>query len=188
MKKTRSLFTRKRKTNGLNSVSSRPNISKRSLGLFVVLFAAIAAFVIFQVGAAPAAAVTLSLSPSSQRMQVGATLSIAIKLNTNGQSVNTVQASLSYAPDKFEFVSIDGTNSAFAIDAQSGGASGMITVARGSITSVNSTSAHVATVNLRAIASGRKSQIRFMEDSLVLRSSDSVNILQKKVNGSYTIQ
>jgi uncharacterized protein (DUF58 family) len=172
------------------SISGKTNLNKRVLALFVALFAAIAAYVILQAGAAPKnqPAVTLSLSPSTQRMQVGDSMTLSVRLNTNGQEVNAVQADFTYPSDKFEFVSTDSVGSVFSIEAQSTGGSGVVNIARGSTTPVNGSDLFVTNLNFRAIGSGRKIQIRFTDTSAVLRAADSFNILQKKLNGSYTVQ
>jgi hypothetical protein len=160
------------------------------LGLFVALFAAIGVYAILQAGAAPktTAAVTLSLSPSSGRFQTGQTVGMAVKLNTNGQAVNAVQANLSFPAEKFEFVRVDSTGSAFEIEAESVGATGSVKIARGSVNSITSADALVATVYLRAVSAGRKVNVTFADTSMVIRTPDAMNILQKRSSGSYTIQ
>ena len=166
--------------------------SKIILLLFAVGFAAIGAYLILQTSAAPKprseAAVTLYVSPGSQQVSVGQTLQLAIKLNTNNQDVNAIQADLSYPADKFEFVKIDGANSLFNIDASSTGGNGTISIARGNLTSVNSTDALIATVHLKALSSGRRASVSFNDSSAILRASDNTNILAKKISGQYTIK
>lgn len=153
-------------------------------------FAVIGTYLILQAGAAPKsqAAVALSLSPASQRVKVGQNLDVDIKVNTNGQAVNAVQASLSYPADKLEFVSVDNSGSAFDVTAFTSGGDGSVTIARGASTAVNSISAQIATVQFRTLASTRKATVSFKTTSAVIRASDNINILTKMISGQYTIQ
>jgi hypothetical protein len=166
------------------------NNKTRFLLIFIGLFAVIGLLALFRTDAAPklSPAVTLSLSPASQRVQVGQSLSLAVKLNTNGNSVNAVQADLTYPASNFEFVSIDGANSVFTIEAEGVGGNGVVKIARGNINSINSADALVAVVNFRATAAGRKAKISFANTSAVIRTDDTANILQRLTGGTYTVQ
>lgn len=187
MKSSKSKITKK---STLKSSSSLAGFNRGIVAAFAVIFAAIGTYLVLQTSAAPKnqPAVTLSLSPSSSTLRVGETLSLAVKLNTNGQAVNAVEAVVSYPSDRFEFVNVDSTGSAFTIEAPVSTSSGLITIPRGTTGSVNSSDALVATVNLRATTTGRKIQVRLLETSQVLRTSDSLNILERRTNGQYTIR
>jgi hypothetical protein len=182
--------TRKRSQVTTRTTKFKGSQSKRFIIFFVALFAAIGVYALLQANAAPKTtpAVTLSISPASQRLSVGQVVGLSVKLNTNGQAVNAVQANLSYPSDKFDFDRIDGVGSAFEIEAEAINSSGLVKIARGSVSSVNSSDAQVATVYLRAKANGRKVKVSFADGSLVIRTSDAMDILSRKTGGSYTIQ
>jgi hypothetical protein len=179
------------KKNKQTGLKSMPRMSRLAIITFGLLFAVIGTYLLLFTNAGKpnqTAAVTLTLAPSSQRLQVGSEIGLAVKLNTNGQAVNSVQADLSYPTDKLEFVRIDTLNSAFGVSAPSSGGSGAVSIVRASTTPINSGDVLVATVYFKPKASGRKVAVRFADSSVVLRTPDSVNILQRKIDGSYTIQ
>jgi hypothetical protein len=180
----------KQKTNSARAL--RAKATKRSVAFVALAFAVIGAVIIFQSDAAPknqtASGVSLSLSPSSQRLQVGTTVGVAVKLNTYGQDVNAVQANIAYPPSQFEFVNVDSAGTPFEIGAQAGVSNGVISIAKGTTATVNSPDALVGTVYLRAVAPGRKVALKFASGSVVVRASDNVNVLASKVGGQYTIQ
>jgi hypothetical protein len=182
--------TSKPKAKKSGKLKSSSIFSGRLVLSFVIAFAAVGAYLIISANAAKPVnnVVALSLSPTSQRLNVNQTITVEVRLNTNNQTVNAVQADMTYAADKFEFVSIDATTSAFDIEAPSSGGNGTVSVIRGSITPLNSSNLLVGRVNFRAIASGRKLPITFASSSQVIRAEDSVNILQKMSGGQYTIQ
>jgi hypothetical protein len=81
-------------------------------GLFFVLaFAIITTLSAYTTLAAKPApqqlAPNLSLTPSSQRISAGSTLSVQIWADSSSQLVNAVQANLTYPLDKLNFVNID---------------------------------------------------------------------------------
>jgi hypothetical protein len=158
--------------------------------VLVAAFGVIGTYFILQTGASPKLqpAVTLALTPSSARLQRGDTLSLAITLDTNGQDVNAVEASVAYPADKLEFVSIDGTGSAFEVEAPVSQSAGLVTIPRGHYSAVNGSGVHVATLNLRAIANTRKAQVKILDTSSVLKYGDSTNILSRVLGGQYVIQ
>jgi Cohesin domain len=163
--------------------------------LFLAGCAIIGGYVLFQAGAAPknrppvtASVVTLSAEAASQKVQVGEIVPITIRVNTNGRTVNAVQANVTYPIDKFEFIGVDGAGSAFSIDAQAITENGVIKIARASITEVNSTSAEVAKINLRAIAAGRKVPVGFAADSMIVDSVNNSDVLEKTLDTQLFIQ
>lgn len=188
MKKSKSTTHKANKNSNKKGLFA--NINGRLLAFVIIVIAILGTYLIFNTEAAPKVqpAVTLSLSPSSQRVLIGEALSLAVKVDTNGQNVNAVEAAVSYPTDKLEYVSADGSGSAFSIEASTTASAGIISVTRANITPVSSSNAQVATINFRALASGRKVSVKLNATSKVLSSDSNTNILQKLVNGQYTIQ
>ena len=69
---------------------------------FVLSFLALPIF--FSLGAAQAEASTLYLNPASGNYTVGSTFNVSVLLNTAGESINALTASLSFPPDKLQVV------------------------------------------------------------------------------------
>ena len=163
---------------------------KKTAIIFVALFAVIGVITLFQANAAPknqSPAVTLSLSPASQRVAVGNTLTVSVKLNTNGESVSGVQANLTYPATQLEYVSSDASSSVFGIEAQTSVENGTIKIGRANFTAVTSADALVTNITFRTLRAAKRVNVTFSSDSSVAREGDGVNILAKKINGQYTI-
>ncbi len=131
----------------------------------------------------------LYLSPSSGTVLQGNTVSVAIHEDSGTTGVNAVQANLSYDPAEFEFESIDASNSAFGVEAESTGGNGTVTIARG----VTGGSAPltgdqlVATVTFTALGSGVSGDINFASGSAVVSASDNTNIVQSTAGASFDL-
>lgn len=165
-------------------------INTRLLFVFVVAIGILGTYLIFNTSAAPKSqpAVTLSLSPSSQRVQLGSTLSLGIHLNTSGQNVNAAQVVVTYPASQLEYINVDAAGSAFTIDVPVSAKPGSITIPRANITPINNADALYTTLNFKAIGSAHKVQVKIDSTSQVLSSDTNGNILQKVVNGQYSIQ
>lgn len=131
------------------------------------------------------AAATIYLSPASNTVNVGDQLSVAIRLNSGGVSIRGVQANLSYPTSKLEFVNIDATGSAFEIQFQNVGGSGLVKIARTTATPVSGDNL-VARVIFKANSSG-SSSISFASGTTIVRSSDNKEESSTKVGGTYNI-
>ena len=161
---------------------------KFGLWLFVAIFAVAGVATLFRVLAAPpikSSAISLSVAPASQKVKNGATLELAVWEDSKSTAVNAVQADLTYPADKFDFVSIDAANSAFAVEASSTGGDGKISIARGTTTEVSGRQL-VATVQLRARVASGKATVSFASTSSLLSSQDNANILQQTTGGTYS--
>jgi len=164
--------------------------NKKSALIYAIAFAVIGTFLIFRTQAAPRSqpAVTLSLMPGSQTVSLNGTITASVHLNTNGESVNAVQANLAYPTNRLEFVSVDGNGGAFEIQAENTGGNGSVHMARGSLTPINTPDALIGTVTFKAISIGRKINVNFTPESIVARVGDGVNILAKTSGGQYTVR
>lgn len=155
---------------------------------FALLFAGIGGFLIFHSSAAPkpagggggkttsASVVAMTLSPASSNVANGNTVTTEVWVDTLNQSVNAVEADLSYPVDKLQFVSVDDTSSAFSIAAQTTGDAGKVVIARGTTTPVSGKQL-VAKVTFKAIAASGQAPVAVLTNSQALSSSDNTNVL-----------
>lgn len=132
---------------------------------------------------------TLFLNPATQSVTQNQTFSVEIRLNTVGQSINTVAANLLYDKAVLTPQSIDTTGSFVTIWFENNIASSTGEVRlTGSLPSPGVTGQNLlfATVNFSAQQTGT-SQITFKDDSAVFRDSDNANVLSSTTGGVYTI-
>ncbi len=130
---------------------------------------------------------SLSLSPATGSVQKGKTLTVSVFEDSGDKPVNAVQAVVTYPADKFDFQSIDAAGSAFEIQAESTGAGGKITIARGQQGPV--VGKHlVAKINLVAKADSGQAALDFADSSALVTSTDNKNILSQKTGGNYTFE
>jgi len=142
----------------------------------------------FVTSAAPIpAGVSMFLTPSAQTLLPNTTFSVAVRIDTKGALVNAVQAYVSFPTNLVQVLSVDGTGSAFAIEAENLVGAGFIRNARGNIANVSG-DLLVATINLRSLTTAGTANLLFVSSqSMIMRSTDSINILQNVGNGAYTI-
>lgn len=135
----------------------------------------------------PAHAGSIYLSPGSRSVSGGSSFSVSVRTNTNGESVNAVQANLSYPADKLDFVGISGGGSAFTIDAPSSGGGGGVSISRGVIGGVTGDKL-IATVTFRAKAGATGvATVNVAGGSALVRASDQANVYSGGAGGNYTI-
>lgn len=130
--------------------------------------------------------VSLSVSPSSQRVSITQNLVISIYEDSLSNSVNAVQATLNYDAAVFDFVGIDASTSPFEISAQSTGGNGVITIARGHVGSLTGKQL-VANFTLKPKVSSGKTTIKFASGSQIVSSTTNTDIIQQFVSGSYSL-
>jgi Bacterial Ig domain len=128
---------------------------------------------------------TMYLSPSSGNHTVGSTFGVYIYENSNSDSVNAVEADLTYPTSKLQYISTSLTGTAFGLTASSTGGGGSVKLAVGTITPVSGTKL-VGTVNFKALASGSAS-VPFAGTSAVESSTTNSNVLSGTTGGTYTI-
>lgn len=127
---------------------------------------------------------TMYLSPATGSYLKGSTLVINIYENSGTDSVNAVQANLSYPTSQLTFSSIT-SSSAFSIEAESTGSGGLVKIGRGSITARTGPQL-VATVRFVASGAGT-APITFASGSSVVRSTDNGSEILTTSGGNYTV-
>lgn len=142
--------------------------------LYLKLLALVPAIALaFLVSPQLAEASTFSLSPASGNIGVGSTLSVQLKVNTQGEQINTVAAYLSYPADKLDVAWVSYNGSAFTIAAPSSSGGGIIKIERGHTGPVSG-NVNVATIGFRGKAQG-DARVSFNADSGAYRYSDAGN-------------
>jgi hypothetical protein len=181
------------KTSKLLSRSKLDHFNGYAVLFFGISFALIATLsVIGTMAAKPTSAratPNLSVAPTSQSVGAGTTLTVEVWEDSGDKTVNAVQANISYPIDKFNFVSIDSSGTAFGVDAQAVGGNGKITIARGSTTPITGKQL-VAKVKLTPLSGSRKKStavISFDKGSALLSDTSNSDILAATYNGSYTL-
>lgn len=127
---------------------------------------------------------SMYVTPASGTYAVGANYTLSVRINTTDQ-VNAVTADLTYSSN-LQFVSIDGSGSAFAIDASSSGGSGTVSINRATITPVSGDQL-VAKVTFKALSAGNGT-VTVANSSQALSSSTNTNVIAARNGGAYTLQ
>lgn len=127
---------------------------------------------------------SMYVTPASGTYSVGANYTVSVRVNTTDQ-VNAVTADLTYSTN-LQFVSIDGSGSAFGIDASSSGGGGTVSINRATITPVSGDQL-IAKVTFKALAAGTGT-VGVAGSSQALSSATNTNVVSTRNGGSYTLQ
>lgn len=156
-----------------------------------LIFVVSAVFSLGFLGAEPAKAAgsTLFLSPSNGTFQVDSTFDVSVFLNTQGNSVNTIDMALRYPPDKLQLVS-SGTgksiiglwtsqpkyNNQTGLVELTGGVPGGVNVERGLITTL--------TFRVKAVGSAI---VKFDRTKVLLNDGLGTEVLTQTQNSIYDL-
>lgn len=128
----------------------------------------------------------LYLSPASGSYANGGTLVVTIMEDSHGESVNAVQANLTYQTARMTFVSIDTSQSNFTTTLQSTGGGGSVQVGVGLLGSSLTGNQEVARVTFTLVSAG-SAAVTFAAGSGIARTSDAVDICKTQTGAAYTI-
>lgn len=165
------------------TVSLTKRFSLLALGLLV----SGGLLVVAQASSRPVAAQAIDsiyLAPASGSYAVGSSFTIAVRENS-GSAVNAAEANLSYPVSALEYQSIDGSGSAFGIDANSTGGNGSVNIARGTTSPVTGDQL-IAKVTFKVLAI-TTATIQMQSSSVVLSSSTNINVVNARNGGTYTL-
>ena len=73
------------------------------------------------------------LTTASKDVKQGAEFTFDVWSDSQEENVNAVQANINYPADKFDFVKVDGSGSAFELEAQATGGDGQVQIGRAHI-------------------------------------------------------
>jgi len=160
---------------------------KKSFPLFVI----ITLFFSLYPAVSHGAGASLYLSPGSGSFFVGSTFDVSIFVNTGGENINAVQASLSFDPKKLQVASPTSGKSFIEVwiaQPTFSNTKGTLEFIGGIPTpGINTTSGLISTITFRVISPG-ETTIRLLDSCQVLRNdSYGTNILTSKGRGVYSL-
>jgi hypothetical protein len=127
---------------------------------------------------------SIYVTPAAGSYTVGNNFTVSVRVNTTDQ-VNAAGADLTYS-NNLEYVSNDGSGSAFGIDAHSTGGSGTVSLSRATITAVSGDQL-VAKVTFKVLAAG-SGVLTMQSSSQALSSTTNQNVLTAQSGGSFSLQ
>ncbi len=127
----------------------------------------------------------LYLSPASATIANGGNVTYTIKVDTGGQTVNAVQANLSYPASLFGAVTIDTISSAFSVQAENTASAGSIRIARATTAPVTGV-VDLAKITFTASSAG-SAVITWATGSAVVESVGNTDILGTSTGSTTTI-
>lgn len=123
------------------------------------------------------AAGNLYLTPGSLTGGSGSNISVSIRANITSDTVNAVQANLTYPADKLDFVGINAASSPFNIQAESTGGGGFVKVARGIVGTGVTGDRLIAVVTFKVKQNSGTASIGFAGDSALVSGTSNSNVL-----------
>lgn len=126
---------------------------------------------------------TLYFSPATGTFRQGDSFWLTIMVNTKGEVINAVAAYLSYPEDKLEPLGVSVSGSVLTIWAEKNAGGGKIEIAGGLPTPGFSGIKKIASIGFKAKVSSGSVNLKFSQDSAVLRDSDNTNILNLTLSG-----
>jgi chitodextrinase len=137
----------------------------------------------------PALAATLYLSPSTDTVAQNDLFPVDIRVNSGVDSVNAIQANVSYPADKLEVVSLSYTGSVFTVKAEETRSAGLVRFARATAGGLPASTGDklFATILFKAKLASGSAAVSFAAGSSVIRSTDHANVLTGTTGGTYTL-
>lgn len=116
---------------------------------------------------------TIYISPASSSLQNGSNKTFTIYVNTGSNSINAVQAQVSYDTSKFTYISLSPNTTNFPFVAEQSHSNGVITIASGTTSTVTGTKS-VGTFTLKAkVGSGTGAiSVNINESAAVYNGTD----------------
>src|SRR3989338_1828444 len=142
---------------------------------------------IFSVNSAWAA--DFNVAPPSGQLGLGQELSVSVKINTAGDSVNAAQAKIKFSPNVLEVKSISKEGSIFNFWLQEpvfSNTDGTINFIGGTPNGVSGASLHVLKINFVAKGVGT-SEFSFIDASINLAEGSGTNVLGNANGASFTV-
>lgn len=125
----------------------------------------------------------LSINPSQSTITSGQTFTAEVRLNTNGQSVNGVETTVTYPSNRLSVVSVTNGTS-FDIEAEKSLSTGSIRLAYGA-TNPKTGNHTIAIITFRANSAGSANVS--LANSIVAESSSNTNVFKSSTGATYTV-
>lgn len=152
-----------------------------------ILFSAICGL-LFWVSATPALAADLVISPSSGSYSAGQTFTATVRAVPGGDSINAVEATLSFDPSLLSVVSVSKTGSAFSLwttEPTFSNSAGTVSFGGGSPAPFTSTS-NLVNITFRAVANGSAS-VNFSTASVLAADGRGTDVYENGTGATYTV-
>ena len=152
-----------------------------------ILFSAICGL-LFWVSATPALAADLVISPSSGSYSAGQTFTATVRAVPGGDSINAVEATLSFDPSLLSVVSVSKTGSAFSLwttEPTFSNSAGTVSFGGGSPAPFTSTS-NLVNITVRAVANGSAS-VNFSTASVLAADGRGTDVYENGTGATYTV-
>jgi hypothetical protein len=134
-----------------------------------------------------AGSATLSLNPNSGSYNKDDSFTVSIYEDSGAETVNAVQANLTYDAAKLQLTAIDSSSSAFDIKAAESGGGGTINIARAKIGGLSGNQI-VSKLTFTALVGSGSTAVNFANSSAIVRASDNTDIWNHDpTGGTYTL-
>jgi chitodextrinase len=135
-----------------------------------------------------AATASMSVLPATAAVNIGDNITLAIRENSSTDPVNAVQANVTFDTTRLQYVSTMSTGSPFSLEAETTPGVGTLRLVRTTAGGASPVSGDnlVANVTFKALVSG-PATVALATGSLVLRSTDNVDILVARNNATLTL-
>jgi hypothetical protein len=124
----------------------------------------------------------LLLSPPTGSFSINQTFSVEVRVNTNGQSVNGVETTISFSSQRLSVESV--TNGTFEVEAQKVIGTNSVTLAYGTTTPKTGNQL-VATINFKALSAGSANLT--LSNSSVISNISNGDVLNTATGATYSI-
>lgn len=137
-----------------------------------------------------AEAASLSLSPNTGVYTSGSTFSVKVIVNTDGQSINAAEGTLSFNPKELSVVSVNRSGSIFNLwvaEPAFSNSAGTINFSGGLPSGYSSSVGNIMNITFRAAGAGT-ARVSFTNGSVLANDGRGTNVLTSMNSGTYTIQ
>lgn len=165
------------------------SMNKSNLTIRPLLLSVLSA-VVFLISSSIASAATLSLSPGTGVYQANTTFTVNVLVNTQGQSINAADGTLSFNPRELSVVSANRASSIFNLwvaEPSFSNSAGTISFSGGSPSGYTGSGGRVMTITFRAVGSG-PARVNFSSGSVLANDGRGSNVLSNMNGGTFTIQ
>jgi len=156
--------------------------------LFLILIIFIFSFI--AVPFSQASSASLSLSPLTGVYTIGDTFSVIVKVNSEGQAINAVEATLNFDPKNISVVNISKNGSIFSLwttEPTFSNSAGTITFGGGTSKTFNGSAGKIIKINFKTKSVGI-AKVNFLTGLVLAADFKGTNILTAMNSGIYTVQ
>ena len=166
-------------------------MSKTSISNILSVFLVFLIFTsLILVNEANSSGASLYLSPSTGLYPLGSTFSVAVELDTGGESINAAEGTLTFDPDKLNVVSVSKSGSIFTLwttEPTFSNSLGTIKFGGGTPENFKGSSGTIITIRFHAKVVGTNN-VNFSTGSILAADYKGTNILASMISGIYVIQ